>query len=121
MKKSFIASVLMVMLSLTATVAAAGYVFWDDAGTADVLYRAAEQAAAVDVEQDEKEGGEGYYIAGYDGRVAVFRGSDRKEPIMIFEDVYLHSLPEYDRKRLDEGLYAGDHAELTSMIEDLTS
>ena len=53
--------------------------------------------------------------------VAVFRESDRDNPVMVFENVYLHSLPEYDRLKLESGVYAENYTELASLLEDYIS
>lgn len=60
-----------------------------------------------------------YVLKEYKGRLAVFsRG--QTEPDMVF-DVYVQSLPEFDRGLLQGGIAAEDYRSLVSLIEDYTS
>lgn len=60
-----------------------------------------------------------YILKEYKGRLAVFsRG--QTEPDMVF-DVYVQSLPEFDRGLLQSGIAAKDYPALVSLIEDYTS
>ena len=63
----------------------------------------------------------GYYIRGYEGELAVFREKNSEQPMMIFGGIYLHQLPEYDRRQLEEGIYVKDYQTLTMLLEDYIS
>ncbi|MBE6883097.1 MAG: hypothetical protein E7487_00675 [Ruminococcaceae bacterium] len=63
----------------------------------------------------------GFYIGGYEGELAVFRGESKEQPMMIFGGIYLHQLPEYDRRQLEEGIYVKDYQTLTMLLEDYIS
>ena len=67
-------------------------------------------------EADEKEV---YWIREYKGKLGVFRGAG-KEPVSVF-DVYVSTLPPYDRGQLEQGVKAGSYQELLRRIEDYTS
>lgn len=60
-----------------------------------------------------------YTVAEYQGKVAVFKNSD-KIPFEIFES-YVESFPEHDRERLRDGIKTSSEAELQKIIEDYTS
>lgn len=60
-----------------------------------------------------------YTVAEYQGKVAVFKNSD-KIPFEIFE-AYVESFPEHDRERLRSGIKTSSEAELQKIIEDYTS
>ncbi|WP_312643038.1 hypothetical protein [Hydrogenoanaerobacterium sp.] len=60
-----------------------------------------------------------YLLKDYRGRLAVFhRGAT--DPDLIF-DVYIQSLPDFDRGQLKNGVAAKDYSELVALIEDYTS
>ena len=60
-----------------------------------------------------------YYLKGWQGLLAVFSAGE-EEPMKIF-DVYLATLPEYDRAQLEEGLPVADYEELLRRLEDFIS
>ncbi len=116
MKKTFLAAAAAIVISVSATVATARLLFVPQGGTGGEMR---EEAAAAGAAADNVK--EGYYISGYEGVLAVYREADREKPLIIFEDVYLHSLPEYDRRQLEEGVYAESYAALSELIEDYIS
>ena len=54
-----------------------------------------------------------------DGKIALY-DSGKNEALQTY-DVYISTLPEYDRKALAAGIYIYDLKELDSLIEDFTS
>ncbi len=60
-----------------------------------------------------------YLLRTYDGKLAVFT-DDLVEPDLVF-DVYVQSLPEYDRKELERGVRVENYQKLTALIEDYIS
>ena len=60
-----------------------------------------------------------YMLKGEDGKLAVFI-IGKKEPELVF-DIYLHHLPDIDRKRLEEGIEVFEYEQLLNLIEDFTS
>lgn len=60
-----------------------------------------------------------YTIKEYDGRIAVFKNTD-KAPQKVY-DSYISVLPEADRERLRKGILTDNTAELQKIIEDYTS
>ena len=96
------------MLSLVAAVALSfALVKWSTPKESAPINRGAE---AADYE---------YLLKDYRGRLAVFhRGA--ADPDLVF-DVYIQSLPDYDRGQLKNGVSAKDYAELVNLIEDYTS
>lgn len=60
----------------------------------------------------------GYIVGVYDGKVAVFSSSGDLEEVY---DVYVSTLPEYDREQLRIGVRAEDANSLRALIEDYTS
>lgn len=113
MKKTFLAAAAAVVISVSAAAAASKLLFvpqnWEmNSSEPDVA------AAENNVET-------GYYISVYEGVLAVYRETDRETPFILFEDVYIHSLPEYDRRQLEDGVYARDYGALSAMIEDYIS
>ncbi|MDD2955462.1 MAG: hypothetical protein PHD67_04000 [Oscillospiraceae bacterium] len=60
-----------------------------------------------------------YMICEYEGRLAVYC-RDEEEPEMVF-DVFVHTLPEYDRGALRQGVPAASYEELVALLEDYTS
>lgn len=61
----------------------------------------------------------GYLLKEYDGKLAVFFPEEEK-PRMVF-DVYVATLPPYDRGQLMQGVYAEDYEQLLQRIEDYIS
>lgn len=60
-----------------------------------------------------------YILKDYGGRLAVFqRGAT--SPDLVF-DVYIQSLPDFDRGQLKNGVAAKNYSELVGLIEDYTS
>lgn len=112
MKRTLLAAAVSVTASILLAAAGAKLLFEPQAQPA------IEQQPAEESAHPEENG---YYIAGYEGMVAVFRENDRDNPVMVFENVYLHSLPEYDRLKLESGVYAGNYTELASLLEDYIS
>lgn len=60
-----------------------------------------------------------YTLREYNGKVAVFK-SNSESPEAIF-DIYINSLPDYDKGQLAQGIRAKTFEELFAMIEDYTS
>lgn len=60
-----------------------------------------------------------YLLRAYDGKLAVFT-TNLVEPDMVF-DVYIKTLPEYDREQLERGVRVPDYESLTALIEDYIS
>lgn len=54
-----------------------------------------------------------------DGKIALYRG-DKSETVQVY-DVYVDTLPEYDKNELKAGIMIYDLKELDSLIEDFTS
>ncbi len=61
-----------------------------------------------------------YLLKIYDGKLAVFHADQTEEPYMVL-DVYVSTLPEYDRGQLAQGIQVKDYAELIARIEDYIS
>ena len=60
-----------------------------------------------------------YYLRDYQGKLAVFL-PDKQTPEIVF-DVYLSTLPAYDRGQLQLGVPVQDYEELVKRIEDYIS
>lgn len=60
-----------------------------------------------------------YILAEYDGRLAVF-GYNELAPKKVF-DVYVSTLPPYDRELLAQGIGVTDYEELVVLLEDYIS
>lgn len=60
-----------------------------------------------------------YTIREYEGRVAVFKNTD-KVPFAIYE-AYTSLLPEQDRQKLKNGIQVDNTTDLQKIIEDYTS
>ena len=60
-----------------------------------------------------------YYLLDYQGKLAVFL-PDKHTPEIVF-DVYLSTLPAYDRGQLQLGVPVQDYEELVKRIEDYIS
>ena len=60
-----------------------------------------------------------YYLRDYEGKLAVFL-PDSQTPEMVF-DVYLSTLPPYDRGELQLGVPVASYEELVERIEDYIS
>lgn len=58
-------------------------------------------------------------LGAYQGHLALFIG-DGRYPNEVYETL-LRSLPEEDRKRISEGIPVSSEAELSRLLEDLTS
>ncbi len=115
MKKTLLAALAAAAISSAVAVAGARLLFVPQEARQESLAEEGRPAAgSIDA-------GEGYYISGYEGVVAVFRESDREKPLIVFENVYLHSLPEYDRRQLESGVYAESYTKLSSLLEDYIS
>lgn len=63
--------------------------------------------------------GKRYLLKDYEGRLALF-DEDPNRPSVIFK-VYTDNLPDMDKFKLKEGIYAENYDELLRMIEDYTS
>ncbi|MBQ2755249.1 MAG: hypothetical protein IJF27_01100 [Oscillospiraceae bacterium] len=127
MKKSFLAAFGAIIFSVLVAVGAAELFFKPneaDVEQTKMPYQAVnteESSVPQEISQTERPMEEGFYITSYEGEIAVFRENDDSSPIMVFEGVYLHQLPEYDRQQIEKKIYAKDYAELTSMLEDYIS
>lgn len=60
-----------------------------------------------------------YVLKDYYGKIAVFQ-TNKDQPDIVF-DVYVSTLPEFDQKALQTGVFAQDMKELNRLIEDYTS
>lgn len=60
-----------------------------------------------------------YTIKEYEGKIAVFKNSDKK-PFTVY-DAYTSLLPEQDRQRLKNGIEVDNTTDLQRIIEDYTS
>ncbi|MEG2039126.1 MAG: hypothetical protein RRZ73_05305 [Oscillospiraceae bacterium] len=60
-----------------------------------------------------------FLIANYQGRIAVYE-KNRTTPKKIF-NVYLSTLPEYDKKQLEKGIPIANYEELVKRLEDYIS
>lgn len=60
-----------------------------------------------------------YLLRTYEGKLALF-STDLVKPDMVF-DVYVRTLPEFDRDQLERGVRVPDYEKLTSLIEDYIS
>ena len=60
-----------------------------------------------------------YLLRTYEGKLAVFT-TDLVHPDMVF-DVYVRTLPEYDRLELEKGVRVESYDKLTALIEDYIS
>lgn len=56
----------------------------------------------------------------YNGKIGIFVGADAAYPQRVL-DVYVSTLPEYDRSLLRSGLRLRDERELAEFIEDYSS
>ena len=76
---------------------------------------AAKLQSNIPVEETEKT----MKLGAYQGRLALFIG-DGRYPNEVYE-TRIRSLPEEDQKRISEGIFVSSEAELTLLLEDLTS
>ncbi len=60
-----------------------------------------------------------YTIREYEGKIAVFKNSDKK-PMTVYES-YTSLLPQQDRQRLQNGITVDNTTDLQKIIEDYTS
>ena len=60
-----------------------------------------------------------YVVGEWEGRLAVY-SAGRQTPDQVY-DVYISTLPEEERKRLEEGIPVSTEKELASLLEDYTS
>ncbi len=60
-----------------------------------------------------------YLLRSYEGKLAVFT-TDLVQPDMVF-DVYVRTLPDYDRQQLERGVRVENYDKLTALIEDYIS
>ncbi len=60
-----------------------------------------------------------YRVSVFNGKLAVF-DRDSKLPYKVY-DTYISSLPEEDRKIIEEGIFTNSSSELMKIIEDYTS
>ena len=60
-----------------------------------------------------------YTIKEYEGKIAVFKGNDKK-PYTVYES-YTSLLPTQDRQRLQNGIKVDNTTDLQKIIEDYTS
>lgn len=103
------------LLSLAgAALCALGIVYWGQSPQP-----AGHPESGIPVEPSAVSGGWEYLIREYDGRLAVFHGGS-EEPELVF-DVFVHTLPEYDRGQLKQGVAVQSYEELISLLEDYTS
>ncbi len=77
----------------------------------EVVEQNQEQAKALE--------GYEYELKAHDGKLAVFFYGE-EQPRMVFE-VYISTLPEYDKKQLSVGVPVKDYEELLIRIEDYSS
>lgn len=109
MLKSF--SITLIALITAATL---GFALWQYSPPPAEEIR--QNAGAVPIDEAEEYE---YLLKDYGGRLAVFkRGA--ASPDMIF-DVYVKSLPDFDRNQLQTGVTAKNYSELVGLIEDYTS
>jgi hypothetical protein len=75
----------------------------------------------IEIYEDEEKSNqqEIYTIKEYDGKIAVFKNSDKK-PFTVYE-AYISLLPEQDRHRLQNGIKVNNTTDLQKIIEDYTS
>ncbi|MCI8648854.1 MAG: hypothetical protein HFG20_01925 [Anaerotruncus sp.] len=60
-----------------------------------------------------------YLLRTYEGKLAIFT-NDLVTPDLVF-DVYVKTLPEYDREELERGVRVEDYEKLIARIEDYIS
>ncbi len=60
-----------------------------------------------------------YRISVFNGKLAVF-DKDSKLPYKVY-DTYINTLPEEDRKIIEDGIFTDSSSELMKIIEDYTS
>ncbi len=60
-----------------------------------------------------------YRISVFNGKLAVF-DRDSKLPYKVY-NTYVNTLPEEDRKIIEEGIFTNSSSELLKIIEDYTS
>lgn len=60
-----------------------------------------------------------YYLREYQGKLAVYL-PDKEQPEKVF-DLYLTTLPAYDRGQLQMGIGVRDYEQLVQLIEDYIS
>ncbi|MGI5958137.1 MAG: hypothetical protein ACOX60_01825 [Massiliimalia sp.] len=60
-----------------------------------------------------------YLLKEYQGKIALYTSSNSK-PEEVYE-IYLNILPEYDQKRLKEGIPVSDQAQLKTYLEEFDS
>jgi|GEM_PF-1171309 len=63
--------------------------------------------------------GPGYWLRSSGGRIGVFVEGE-SEPQLVL-DVYVGTLPEADRRALEEGIFVPDYQTLLSLVEDYVS
>lgn len=75
----------------------------------------------IEIYEDEKnvKQQEFYTIKEYEGKIAVFKDSDKK-PFTVYE-AYTSLLPEQDRQKLKDGIKVDNTTDLQKIIEDYTS
>lgn len=77
------------------------------------------ESPSVSESAPEPAGDEMYLLRAYEGKLAVFT-QDLVTPDLVF-DVYVRTLPEYDREQLERGVRVGSYEELTKLVEDYIS
>ena len=70
-------------------------------------------------EQSKMQDGYTYELKNHQGKLAVFVYGEEK-PERVFE-VYINTLPEYDKKQLSVGIPIKDYEELLIRLEDYSS
>lgn len=78
-----------------------------------------EEAVEQNTEQPKAPEAYAYELKAHEGKLAVFFYGE-KQPRMVF-DVYINTLPEYDKKQLSAGVPVKDYEELLIRIEDYSS
>lgn len=80
-----------------------------------ILLTAAPPKAAAKSKTGNK--GIGYTVSEYDGRIAVYKNGE-KTPLYVLESPKVSDLPFEDRKKLANGIEAGDKGELSLILQD---
>ena len=75
-------------------------------------------SAAAVIRTNEEDKSSGYVVGVYEGKIAVFSGNGDLSQVY---DVRVSTLPEYDQKQLEKGIYVNDLSTLKTLIEDYTS
>lgn len=60
-----------------------------------------------------------YLLRTYQGKLAVFT-TNLAQPDLVF-DVYVRTLPPYDKQQLDKGIRVESYEKLTKLVEDYIS